>query len=180
MHYGGMPPPMYGGGMPPPMHGNGGMHPPLMGGPHYPPPQGGMHGEYGGYAPPPPPPNSSYSFLDPIIPTAKMESPAQNLIKPQKEKVTEVYKKLYIGKIPSDVKDNIIERLLKACGGVESWKRAIDAEGNPKSFGYCEFEDVESAVVCLKVMNGLQVGDNKIMVSIRFCLPIVSLPYTYI
>jgi RNA recognition motif-containing protein len=151
-----------------------------MGGPHYPPPQGGMHGEYGGYAPPPPPPNSSYSFLDPIIPTAKMESPAQNLIKPQKEKVTEVYKKLYIGKIPSDVKDNIIERLLKACGGVESWKRAIDAEGNPKSFGYCEFEDVESAVVCLKVMNGLQVGDNKIMVSIGFCLPIVSLPYTYL
>lgn len=165
--------------MPHPMHGNGGMHPPMMGGPHYHPHPAGMHGEYGGYAPPAPPPNSSYSFLDPIIPTAKMESPAQNLIKPQKEKVTEVYKKLYIGKIPSDFKDNIIERLLKACGGVESWKRAIDAEGNPKNFGYCEFEDVESAVVCFKVMNGLQIGDSKIMVSFTSSLLPFSATFPY-
>ena len=109
--------------------------------------------------------HGSYSFLDPIIQPDKMYSPAQNLLKPQKEKITEVYKKLYIGKIPNDMKDNLIERLLKWCGSIESWKRAIDTNGNPKAFGYCEFEDIESAIVCFKTMNGLQVGDNSLVVN---------------
>ena len=96
--------------MPPHMQGPGMMPPPGMGPPGYPPP---MHpeGGYGGY--PQPPPQNNYSFLDPIIPTEKRESPAQALLKPQKAKIAEVYKKLYVGKIPIGVKDNIIERLLK-------------------------------------------------------------------
>lgn len=80
--------------------------------------------------------------------------------------LTEVYKKLYIGKIPLGVKDDLIKPLLSCCGPVESWKRAIDASGNLKSFGYCEFEDVEGAVVCINTMNGLQMGDTNLVVSI--------------
>lgn len=158
---GGMPPGMY-----PPPHGNmypgGMMHPQQISSqPHY-------------YAPPSnyqtttysaPPQKSNYNFLDPIIPTEKAQSVAQNLLAPQSGKITEVYKKLYIGKIPGDVKDNLIERLLKACGPIDSWKRAIDAGGNPKSFGYVEYDDIEGAVVCFKTLNGLKVGSNNLMVS---------------
>lgn len=108
----------------------------------------------------------SYSFLDPIIPTEKKESYATSLLQAQNTKITEVYKKLYIGKIPTNVKDTLIERLLKACGTVEYWKRAINASNQPRSFGYCEFEEVEGAVVCLKSMNQLKVGENSLIVSL--------------
>jgi len=88
MHH--MPPPMHGGMMPPPGY-------PPMGYPGYNP--------Y--HVPPPQPPQNNYSFLDPIIPTEKMESPFQQLLKPQKEKIFDVYKKLYVGKIPADIQGNL-------------------------------------------------------------------------
>lgn len=171
---GGMHHNMYHDRIPPPMHHDRMMPPPMIGSADFHnqmPPK-----DYGGYHPPvmhkmghAPPyhgqAQSSYSFLDPIIQPDKMYSPAQNLLKPQKEKITEVYKKLYIGKIPLDMKDNLVERLLKCCGSIESWKRAIDTNGNPKAFGYCEFEDIESAVVCLKTMNDLDVGDCNLVVN---------------
>lgn len=118
------PPPsmMYGGhsqginqGGTPPMYQGGMMqHPPhMMGGQGYPPPGNMGRPGYGGYQPPPQPAQApDYSFLDPIIPIEKKQSLAQNLLKPEKEKITEVYKKLYIGKLPSDIKDDLIKRLL--------------------------------------------------------------------
>lgn len=51
-------------------------------------------------------------------------------------------KKVWVGKISLDIPDNLIERVLKTCGPVESWKRAIDGKGNLKAFGYCYFEDI--------------------------------------
>jgi hypothetical protein len=155
----GGPPPMYSHSAPPQMYNNT-MHPQNMGG----------HGYHGGAQPqynyPPQRSGGSYSFLDPIIPTEKQESLVQNLLKPQTSKITEVYKKLYVGKIPSDVKDSMIERLLKSCGPIEYWKRAIDASSMPKGFGYCEFEDVDGALVCIKTMSGLKVGNSTLVVSI--------------
>lgn len=151
---GGYPPPQMGQGMPyPPMQpmNYSGMPPSSMGNQMN--SQIGQY-EYRGYpqpslrATPSQNPNQqNYSFLDSIIPTEKHESFASNILQPQTSKITEVYKKLYIGRIPMDVKDNLIERILKACGGVEYWKRAINAEGVAKSFGYCEFEDVEGAII---------------------------------
>jgi hypothetical protein len=162
MMHGGMHQPPYGGM--PHMQGSHMMPPGRMGSSGYPPAGGMQHSDYGNYhSQQQPAPN--YSFLDPIIPTEKKESMAKDLLKSTNEKITEVYKKLYIGKIPSEVKDNIIERILKACGTVESWKRAIDASGTPKSFGYVEFEEVEGAIVCMKIVNGLQVGQSKLVVS---------------
>lgn len=123
-NYPNYPPPnmMYGGhpqgyrqGGPPPMYQGGMMqHPPhMMGGQGYPPPVNMGGPGYGGYQPPPQaPPAADYSFLDPIIPIEKKQSLAQNLLKPEKEKITEVYKKLYIGKLPGDIKDDLIKRLL--------------------------------------------------------------------
>jgi len=125
-------------GMPyPPMEGQQ-MYPPQMN-PH------ANHYAYQQYSAPPQPAqppapagnsDRNYSFLEPIIPTEKRESLAINMIRQDTSKITEVYKKVYIGKIPMEIKDSLIERLLKACGGVEWWKRAIDSNGNPKSFGY--------------------------------------------
>lgn len=174
-----MPPPGYG---PPP--GAGGYHqyqlpPPPMQQPehqqhHHPPPQQPSGGE-------------SYSFLDPILPTQKKESVFQGLLKPQKDKIVDVYKKLYVGKIPQDIPgnppyniniyyhiDTLMERLFKCCGIVESWTRAVDASGVPKKFGYCEFEDVDAAIVCLKTMNGLIVAQNNLTVSYNYQINIFA------
>lgn len=47
---------------------------------------------------------------------------------------------MFVGKIPTGVTDDLIERLLKACGSLVMWKRSTAANGEPKSFGFAEFE----------------------------------------
>ena len=108
-HHAMPPPPAMHGGMMPPHHG---YQNPMMGGyPGYP--------GHGGH-------DNRYSFLDPIIPTQKLESPVQQLLKPQKDKIFDIHKKLYVGKIPTDIQgkhqnqlksninlDTLMERLLK-------------------------------------------------------------------
>ena len=91
-------------------------------------------------------------------------SPALDLLKPTQEKDLEEQKKVYVGKIPKGVSDTFMERLLKICGPVASWKRSTDANGEPRGFGFCEYEEVESMLVCLKVMNNLNLFDSRLIV----------------
>jgi len=47
---------------------------------------------------------------------------------------------LYVGKIPAEIDDSVINELLQACGKVVKWKRTVDPEtSKPKSFGFCDF-----------------------------------------
>jgi len=57
-----------------------------------------------------------------------------------------------------------MERLLKTCGTVISWKRSTDANKEPKSFGLAEFEYIESVFAAVKILNNLRVLENNILV----------------
>lgn len=83
MNPGRLPPHGYGQGPPPMYPGMGHQYPPqMMGGGSYGAPPMNMHrNDYGMYHAPPQPAQNSYSFLEPIIPTEKHESLAQNLLK---------------------------------------------------------------------------------------------------
>ncbi|KAJ1987829.1 hypothetical protein H4R33_002694 [Dimargaris cristalligena] len=59
---------------------------------------------------------------------------------------------LYIGSISEGISDNWVERLLVACGPLKSWKRTADQNGNPKGFGFAEYENAESTLRALRVL----------------------------
>lgn len=46
-----------------------------------------------------------------------------------------------------------MERLLKCCGTLKSWKRSKDASGEPKAFGFAEFDSLEAVFAVMKLLN---------------------------
>lgn len=57
-----------------------------------------------------------------------------------------------------------MERLFKCCGNVLSWKRSTDASGDPKAFGFVEFESVEAVFACMKILNNLPLYEQRLLV----------------
>jgi len=62
-------------------------------------------------------------------------------------------KKAWVGKISLDVPDSLIERVLKVCGPIESWKRSTDGKGNLKGFGFCYYQDIQGVYYCYTLLN---------------------------
>jgi hypothetical protein len=62
---------------------------------------------------------------------------------------------VYIGKIPSDIDDSFMMKLLLACGHVTKWRRTTDSEtGLLKAFGFCDYSSLDAvrrvrAVICV-------------------------------
>ncbi|KAI8381593.1 uncharacterized protein BYT42DRAFT_567103 [Radiomyces spectabilis] len=59
---------------------------------------------------------------------------------------------LFVGAIAAGISDGWIERLLKTCGSLTSWKRVKDQSGNPKGFGFATYEDPESVLRALRIL----------------------------
>lgn len=71
---------------------------------------------------------------------------------------------LYVGKIAPTVGDDIVLSLLESCGPVKEWKRVLDAETqNPKGFGFCEFEDAEGVLRALRLLGGLALDGQELL-----------------
>lgn len=48
---------------------------------------------------------------------------------------------IYVGKIAATLDDDVITKLLEACGKVKTWKPVKDPSNNkPKGFGFVEYE----------------------------------------
>ena len=58
----------------------------------------------------------------------------------------------------------MLERLLKACGPLISWKRSTANPDRPQSFGLAEFDCIESVFAAVKTMNNLKLYQNTILV----------------
>lgn len=86
-------------------------------------------------------------FIDAILPAERESSKALNLLPTQVSEVQES-KGVWVGKIPTNTTDALIQRILKACGPVESWKRSVDSSNNLKAFGFCYYEDIRSVMLC--------------------------------
>lgn len=71
---------------------------------------------------------------------------------------------MYVGKIAPTLDDEIVRKLLDACGKVKSWKRAQDPETKePKGFGFCEYEDAEGVLRAIRLLNGLKVDNQELL-----------------
>ncbi|CAG8498179.1 44435_t:CDS:10 [Gigaspora margarita] len=68
---------------------------------------------------------------------------------------------LFIGGISPGVTDDWMERILKTCGSLKSWKRVKDQSGSPKGFGFAEYLDADSVLRALRVLGGEGPGDDK-------------------
>ncbi|KAG0186161.1 hypothetical protein DFQ28_008246 [Apophysomyces sp. BC1034] len=66
---------------------------------------------------------------------------------------TEKLTTLFVGAIPAGIPDAWIEKLLKATGKLRNWKRVKDQSGNPKGFGFAEYEDPDSVLRALLVLS---------------------------
>ena len=71
---------------------------------------------------------------------------------------------MYVGKIPKGISDDFMERLLRSCGSLKTWKRPTDASGEPKAFGFAEYDSIEPIFACLKILNNLPLYESRLIV----------------
>ncbi|KAJ2786417.1 hypothetical protein GGI15_001550 [Coemansia interrupta] len=73
---------------------------------------------------------------------------------------------VYVGGISKAIDDESIKSILQACGSIKNWKRAHNARGEPLSFGFCEFADIQGATCAMRVLTtgeeeGIVDGESK-------------------
>lgn len=74
---------------------------------------------------------------------------------------------LWVGKIAVGITDDVIRAILSQCGEVVNWRRTTDTKtGQAKNFGFCDFRFPEGALVALKMLNGLVLGDSELWVRV--------------
>ncbi|TGZ60312.1 hypothetical protein CRM22_008612 [Opisthorchis felineus] len=93
--------------------------------------------------------------------TTQSETPVVQYVR-EKPPVTTVF----VGNISDRAPDQLIKTLLMRCGNILSWKRVQGASGKLQAFGFCEYEDPESTMRCVRLLNGLAVGDKKLLVKV--------------
>ncbi|XP_059164253.1 RNA-binding protein 25-like [Physella acuta] len=82
--------------------------------------------------------------------------------KEEKPPVTTVF----VGNISERAPDMMIKQMLQRCGNVLSWKRVQGASGKLQAFGFCEYEEPEATLRCIRLLNEWQIADKKLMVKV--------------
>ncbi|KAL4080580.1 hypothetical protein J3A83DRAFT_4200622 [Scleroderma citrinum] len=63
---------------------------------------------------------------------------------------------LFVGSISGGITDDFLNRLLGACGPMKAFKRLITPANKPQGFGFVEFEDPDSALRCMTLLQGVE------------------------
>ncbi|KAI9566278.1 hypothetical protein HD554DRAFT_2119014 [Boletus coccyginus] len=63
---------------------------------------------------------------------------------------------LFVGSISGGITDGFLNQMLSACGPVKSFKRLITPANKPQGFGFAEYEDPDSAIRCLTLLQGIE------------------------
>ncbi|KAK3091914.1 hypothetical protein FSP39_023680 [Pinctada imbricata] len=82
--------------------------------------------------------------------------------KEEKPPVTTVF----VGNISDRAPDAMIRQMLQRCGNVLSWKRVQGASGKLQAFGFCEYEDPEATLRCMRLLNEWEISDKKLVVKV--------------
>lgn len=73
--------------------------------------------------------------------------------------------KIFIGAIPVFLNEDQVMELLKAFGDLKSFNLIKDsATGISKGFAFCEYVDQEVSDVACQGLNGMEIGDKKLIV----------------
>lgn len=74
---------------------------------------------------------------------------------------------IYVGRVSSELPDELVKRMLTACGGFLKWSRTRDpATDVPVSFGFADFGTIEGVWRAARAMNGLNVADDTFIVNV--------------
>jgi len=73
---------------------------------------------------------------------------------------------VFVGSITDRAPDIMIKRMLQHCGNVLNWKRVQGANGKLQAFGFCEYENPEGTLRCIRLLNGFQIQDKKLVVKV--------------
>ncbi|KAH7910485.1 hypothetical protein BJ138DRAFT_1135995 [Hygrophoropsis aurantiaca] len=76
----------------------------------------------------------------------------QHFVPPQAQKQAT----LFVGSISGGITDAFLNSLLSACGSVKSFKRLITPANKPQGFGFAEFDDPDSALRCLTLLQNVE------------------------
>ncbi|CAF3189269.1 unnamed protein product [Rotaria socialis] len=73
---------------------------------------------------------------------------------------------VFVGSISDRAPEVMMKRMLQHCGSVVNWKRVQGANGKLQAFGFCEYENPESTLRCIRLLNGWQIQDKKLVVKV--------------
>lgn len=72
---------------------------------------------------------------------------------------------VYVGRIPSQVTNAHIRKLLNVCGTILRWSRQEDPITRKlSSFGLCEFDSPEGVINAVNVLNGMRISGGSLLV----------------
>ena len=115
------------------------------------------------------PPLPSYGQGPSISALAQQQQMMHQPFMPPQKQAT-----LFVGSISGGITDAFLNRMLtvstascrytmtraelngQACGPVKSFKRLITPANKPQGFGFAEFEDPDSAIRCLTLLQGIE------------------------
>ncbi|CAF1117389.1 unnamed protein product [Adineta ricciae] len=106
------------------------------------------------------PPNMA--IPPPGIPTNGAHKTADGEKKSRLQAATTVF----VGSISDRAPDAMIKRMLHNCGSVVNWKRVQGANGKLQAFGFCEYENPEGTLRCIRLLNGWLIQDKKLVVKV--------------
>jgi len=74
---------------------------------------------------------------------------------------------VFVGNIPFDTTEEHLKEIFSQVGVVSSFRLVYDQQtGKPKGFGFCEYEDAETAMSALRNLNGVEVNGRPLRVSL--------------
>lgn len=68
-------------------------------------------------------------------------------------------KKLFVKGIPEEVTNDLVEKLLKECGQLNSFKRTKGA-----TFGHAEYSNLEAVVRCVRLFEGIKLNGRELII----------------
>lgn len=72
---------------------------------------------------------------------------------------------VYVGKIPAQVTNTHIRKLLSECGTILRWSRQEDPTTKKlSSFGLCEFDSPEGVINAVSALNGIKISGGQLLV----------------
>lgn len=90
------------------------------------------------------------------------EIPEKEEKKEEKPPITTVF----VGNISERAPDSMIRTMLQRCGNVLSWKRVQGASGKLQAFGFCEYEDPEATLRCMRLLNEWEIAEKRLVVKV--------------
>ena len=65
---------------------------------------------------------------------------------------------VFVGNLSDRVPDPMIFKMLQRCGLVITWKRAQGANGKLQAFGFCEYDQPEATLRCIRLLNDYEIA----------------------